>query len=182
MNFGPQFFPSCLGPTEVREEAGPMNLGSRLVHRGPGVMVRSWPLMPSLVGSHQTVLNWVGANWNFIPMLQDQFSFDVFGNQGLRGKMSPPPTPFLTIIMRTIIKCHRDFPKPSQIIPSYSRSGLVHPTHEATLKCSRAVFGQEGISLVHNFLWGGPDVAQANKVENRLARMNPCYIQTAYSL
>lgn len=177
MNFGPQFFPSCLGPTEVREEAGPMNLGSRLVHRGPGVMVRSWPLMPSLVGSHQTVLNWVGANWKFILMVQDQFSFDVF-----ETKVSEERCPFLTIIMRTIIKCHRDFPKSSQIIPSYSRSGLVHPTHEATLKCSRAVFGQEGISLVHNFLWGGPDVAQANKVENRLARMNPCYIQTAYSL
>ena len=45
---------------------------------------------------------------------------------------------------------------------AHSRSSLVYPTHETRLKFSRAFFGKEGISLVHNFLLGGLDFAHAN--------------------
>lgn len=30
------------------------------------------------------ILNWVVANWKLIPIVEDQFNFDFFGNQVIR--------------------------------------------------------------------------------------------------
>lgn len=64
--------------------------------------------------------------------------------------------------------CVIGIPEPSQPTPPHSGSGLGHPTHEAQLTCSRAIFGKEVISLGHNFLLGRLDFAHTNNGSNKL--------------
>lgn len=64
--------------------------------------------------------------------------------------------------------CVIGIPEPSQPTPPHLGSGLGHPTHEAQLTCSRAIFGKEVISLEHNFLLGRFDFAHASSGSNEL--------------